>query len=315
MDGTMKQLHRILTRPLACLVTLLLLPVAEAQFFPGNQSPGRPDHADVKYGPHERDVLDIWLAKTESPRPVIIVVHGGGFAVGDKKMGLRSINASEFLKNGVTVVSINHPFKTQIPWPDVFHHAARSIQHLRHHAKKYNIDKERIAVAGTSSGGGISSWLAFHDDLKDPDAKDPVLRESTKPLCAAILTSQSTYDQLRWPEILDMEKSIVEKVRGPKDLAAALFIDESELFKKKGIQMRAEIDIISMIDPSDPPVFVQNIGANVVPGDIVHHPRHSIALKKKCDEHGVKCELQLRGALGMPNSGATDFLLKHLTKR
>ena len=31
--------------------------------------PLAPNHADIKYGPHERNVIDLWLAKSDTPTP------------------------------------------------------------------------------------------------------------------------------------------------------------------------------------------------------------------------------------------------------
>ncbi|MHC4917446.1 MAG: alpha/beta hydrolase, partial [Planctomycetota bacterium] len=44
-----------------------------------------PDFADVSYGPHESNVLDLWLAKSDRPAPLLVFFHGGGFHSGDKK--------------------------------------------------------------------------------------------------------------------------------------------------------------------------------------------------------------------------------------
>ena len=43
-----------------------------------------PTFADVPYGPHARNVLDFWQAKSERPTPVVVFIHGGGFTSGDK---------------------------------------------------------------------------------------------------------------------------------------------------------------------------------------------------------------------------------------
>ncbi len=44
---------------------------------------------DVRYGPHERNVLDFWQAESERPTPLVVYIHGGGFRNGSKD----SINA------------------------------------------------------------------------------------------------------------------------------------------------------------------------------------------------------------------------------
>src|SRR5215469_675055 len=51
---------------------------------------------DVKYGPAERNLLDVFTPEAASPaRPVLIFVHGGGFVRGDK----RGVNGSPFYDN------------------------------------------------------------------------------------------------------------------------------------------------------------------------------------------------------------------------
>ena len=44
-----------------------------------------PTHANVKYGEHERNVFDIWLADSDKPTPLAIYIHGGGFRAGSKE--------------------------------------------------------------------------------------------------------------------------------------------------------------------------------------------------------------------------------------
>eukprot|EP01035_Chromulina_nebulosa_P005549 gene5549-7533_t len=43
-----------------------------------------PTHANVPYGPHARQVLDVWLAPStaRTPAPVLFHIHGGGWVTG-----------------------------------------------------------------------------------------------------------------------------------------------------------------------------------------------------------------------------------------
>ena len=52
-----------------------------------NRAADRPEptHADVAYGPAKRNVLDLYLATADSPTPLVIYIHGGGFVGGDKR--------------------------------------------------------------------------------------------------------------------------------------------------------------------------------------------------------------------------------------
>ncbi len=45
-----------------------------------------PTHRDRKYGPHGRNVMDVWLAKSDKPTPVLVSIHGGGFRGGNKSV-------------------------------------------------------------------------------------------------------------------------------------------------------------------------------------------------------------------------------------
>src|SRR5215469_11191212 len=47
-----------------------------------------PAHRNVRYGPHERNVLDVWRARprpgSSGGTPIVVFFHGGGFRQGDK---------------------------------------------------------------------------------------------------------------------------------------------------------------------------------------------------------------------------------------
>src|SRR5262245_24605401 len=75
----------------------------------------QPDVANAKYGPHERNVVDLWKAKSDKPTPVVVYIHGGGFRAGDKSTlspGLRA----ECLKAGISVAAINYRLSQQAPF-------------------------------------------------------------------------------------------------------------------------------------------------------------------------------------------------------
>src|SRR5262249_365507 len=78
--------------------------------------PLKPPHAGVKYGPHERNVLDLYLPGSGGPAPLVLYIHGGGFRGGDK----RSLNAQEgksYLDAGFAVAAINYRLTDTAPMP------------------------------------------------------------------------------------------------------------------------------------------------------------------------------------------------------
>ena len=67
----------------------------------------KPTHADVRYGPHERNVFDLYLTKSTKPTPLVLYIHGGGFRSGDKR-SLNSGDAKSYLDAGFMSMSIKN---------------------------------------------------------------------------------------------------------------------------------------------------------------------------------------------------------------
>ncbi|OYW20946.1 MAG: hypothetical protein B7Z55_06405, partial [Planctomycetales bacterium 12-60-4] len=152
----------------------------------------KPDLVDEHYGPHQRQVFDLWKAKSDKPTPLVVYIHGGGFRGGDKS----SISPALFalLDKGISLMAIHYRLSPEVAFPAHYKDSARAIQFARYHAKDWNIDPLRIGATGGSAGAGTSLWLGFHDDMADPNSDDPVLRESTRLSCMAVFGAQSTYD-------------------------------------------------------------------------------------------------------------------------
>ena len=148
--------------------------------------------ADEKYGPYDRNVMDVWLAESDKPTPVLVSIHGGGFRGGNKSV--RGDLLSQCLESGISVVAITYRLSDEAIAPAQFLDSARAIQFIRHKAEKWNLDPKKVAATGGSAGAGISLWLGFHDDLADPDNEDPILRQSTRLTCMSVSGGQTSYD-------------------------------------------------------------------------------------------------------------------------
>jgi hypothetical protein len=245
-----------------------------------------PTYADVLYGEHEAMALDFWKAESDTPTPLFVWIHGGGFRGGDKN-SVNSILLEEFLKAGVSVASINYRLSHIGPYPMQMHDSARAVQFMRSKADEWNLDPTRVAAGGGSAGSGISQWLAFHEDMADPDSDDPVARQSTRLSCAVPINMQSTYD----PRV------IVELIPGiaHKNSALIPFYGLPEGWTLETGEITPEIDAkfrdaspINHLTPDDPPVFAYSIERARQPGNI-HHPNFGEHLKEAMDKLGIEC--------------------------
>ena len=253
-----------------------------------------PEMENVSYGPHERNVLDLWKAKSDKPTPLVVFIHGGGFVNGDKGQVRGRPVIAQCLDAGVSFASINYRFREHAGIQDILRDAARAIQFVRAHAKEWNIDPTRIASFGSSAGAGTSLWLAFHDDLADPSATDPILRESSRLTVAGSLNGQASYDLRDWKEILG--SSTFERPQS-EWVPFYHFATADDAATPEGDKIMKDCSMINLITKDDVPVALACSFPGEEPkerGAYVHHPKHSTAIAERCKQNGIDCLLVLR---------------------
>jgi acetyl esterase len=272
-----------------------------------------PTFENVKYGPHERNVLDFWQAKSEQPTPVLVSIHGGGFVAGNKSVG--PFILKDCLDNGISVAAINYRYSTQAIAPAPFQDGARAVQFLRSKAKEWNIDPKRCAATGGSAGAGISLWLGFHKDMADPKNDDPVLRQSTRLTCMFVFEGQTSYDP-RFIRKLFPDKDIYRI--GALQKLFDFTPNQLDALPAEKYKLFDECSPITHVTKDAPPVllFYNNpIDAEITNQGIgIHHPLFGKALKEKMDSLKIPCEVVAAGKRldgGTPTK-SIEFLREHL---
>lgn len=284
-----------------------------------------PTAADVAYGPHERNRLDFWQAKSDKPTALVVMIHGGGWVNGDKS-GYGAAAIQPYLDAGVSVASINYRLiqnameeKVEPPVKAPLHDAARAIQFLRSKAGEWNLDKTRVGATGGSAGACTSLWLAMHDDLADPKSDDPIARESTRLTAAAVNGAQTSLDpkQLReWMPNANYAGHAFGFRDGtrsrPEEFALAL---EN---REKILPWIKEYSPIELVTPDDPPIFLDYPNQNKPPvtGEAQADPTHSavygVELAKRLAEAKVECIVAYHGAPTAAFKSIPEFLLAKL---
>lgn len=295
---------------LPLLAVLLFAPMwAVAQEAP--EAPA-PTYADVSYGPDESNVLDFWRADDEGPRPLLVYIHGGGWVAGDKQRSPRFWRP--FLERGISYAAINYRQTPDHPLPAPVHDAARAIQFLRSKADEWGINGERIALTGGSAGACTSMWLLLHDDLADPNADDPVLRESTRVTAAAVSAGQTSID----PRVIEpwlgpnvLQHRMIYMAVGETTLAGAL-----ENYDRHH-ERYVEFSPVNHVSADDPPLLMTYGGDLTLPsknaGHGIHHGVYGLKLKERSDAVGQECHLLIPGVSESAEyADERDFLMSKL---
>lgn len=274
----------------------------------------RPSRADVRYGPHERNVFDLCLppeASLDHPVPVFVYFHGGGFVAGDKSR----FDPKPYLRQGYAVVSANYRFVNgkDVLAPTPMRDGARVIQFLRHRAKEFGIRPDRIAVSGASAGAVITMWVAFKDDMADPDSDDPVERQSTRVTCIMPIAGPTNLD----PQWIRAKLGGPHKVHGSMPMFFG--VQDGDYSRPETKKLIKEASPITHASADDPPTFLiyaGELGNLPLPDDasqgvLIHHPYFGKVLKEELDELGVECHF--RHDSRRLSKETTEFLAKHLT--
>jgi acetyl esterase/lipase len=282
-----------------------------------------PTKANVSYGPDERNVMDVWLAEGKGPRPVVVHYHSGGWCEGDKGRMSRDINPKQLLDAGISVVAVNYrlipgkatspatiDINTPPPVDAPLSDARRALQFVRLHAKEWNIDAQKVGVAGGSAGGCTSLWLAFHDDMADPKSDDPLLRQSTRVSCASVDWPQTTLDPVQGREwIPDLQYGA--------HAFGLTSIDDAIAKRDQIAPWIKKYSPAAWVSSDDPPVYLFFSKAPAMGqggGDSTHSSNFGGGLKAICDQAKVPCELFYKGVEGAKHTSTTEYLIKTLTQ-
>ena len=106
-------------------------------------------------------LLDAYLPNTKAlKRPAIVLLHGGGWAVGDKTS---FVDIARLLSQlGFVVFAANYRLAPQHPYPAAVDDVRAAIRWLRKPAQiaSFRIDPKKIGVFGASAGAHLAGLLA-----------------------------------------------------------------------------------------------------------------------------------------------------------
>ena len=155
----------------------------------------QPDVLNLRYGPFDRNFMDVWKAKSKIGGRDSL----GGFLSWRWVPEWRQVDhpaLAHFQVLGgwglgrlgeLSAVADSTVSGSDARW-------STTIQFIRSQAKELGIDPNRIAASGSSAGAGIALWVGFHDELADPQSLDAIARQSSRVTCLGVDGAQTSYD-------------------------------------------------------------------------------------------------------------------------
>lgn len=117
--------------------------------------------ADIVYAKYdERELhLDLFLPKNQKQAtvPLVILLHGGGWASGNKTM--EAPMANYLAEQGYIAATIEYRLSPEALYPSGLIDIKTAIRWLRKNAANYGINAKQFAIYGTSSGGQMAALI------------------------------------------------------------------------------------------------------------------------------------------------------------
>lgn len=183
------------------------------------------------------------------PRPVLMMIHGGGFLKGDKSLNNKRI--LKMTEHGFVAVSAMYRFAPEHKFPAAIDDIKLAIRFLKAHAADYNINPDRITVSGSSSGSylavmagvtGNSDAFSDHGLYPDFDSSVHAVAAQSAPIADFTREKYSNFRMIN--RLIDSDSGDREKIV-------------------------TAMSPITYLDPNDPPFFLSHGDSDpVVPVDM-----------------------------------------------
>lgn len=136
---------------------------------------------DVAYGHKDGMALTFDVVKPSKANgaAVLFIQSGGWYSNWTEPKQLLPA-CQPLLAKGLTVFVVRHGSAPKYNIPEIVDDVRRSVRFIRLHAKDWNIDPERLGMVGMSAGGHLTLVIATTADDGDANAKDEVLRQSSR---------------------------------------------------------------------------------------------------------------------------------------
>ena len=277
---------------------------------------------DVIYGRKYGTALtmDVFRPKDQAKANgagVVFCVSGGWFSA---KEAINVGFAAPYVDRGYVVFAVVHGSQPKYTIPEVLEDLHRAVRYIRHNAKKYDVDPDRLGITGASAGGHLSLMQGVHPLPGDPAARDPVNRHSSKVAAVGCFFPPTDFLNYGKEGEVALGGGTLKGFRPPFDFwerdkatNKLVVIEDEERRKKIG----KEISPVTHVSKDSAPTLIIHGDADkLVP---IQQAELMIEVYKKA---GVPCELVVKkgaahgwGGIDKDVQTIADWFDKHLAKK
>jgi acetyl esterase/lipase len=250
---------------------------------------------DVIYGRKHGMALtmDVFTPPKPNGIGVVLVVSGGWFSAHE---AINPLFCKDLLDHGYTVFAVVHGSQPKFTIPEVIGDLNRSIRYIRHHAKEYGIDPNRIGIMGGSAGGHLSLMIGTAGSEGNATSADPVERESSRVQAVACLFPPTDFLNYGKEDEIALGTGVLKDFRAPFDFAEMdpakkHFVPITDVTRVLAIGK--EISPITHVTPDDAPTLIIHGDA-----DTLVPIQQAQIIVDKFKEAGVEAELVTKPGAG-----------------
>lgn len=259
--------------------------------------------------------LELYLPKSDEPAPLIVWIHGGGYAGGTRKEGTPWFEATSYIQkaldHGFAFASIDYRLGHEATFPAAVNDAHAALRWLAKFSNHLNLEVSKTILWGESAGGHLAAITAntFGDDFFEGNLG----ADKTDNLKIVALVD--------WYGATDLN-TIVRPMDGTDETAPEVMRFPPEYFNLGSDrwldqELRAKASPVTHITSQSPPTLM-------VHGDVdtMVPLQQSRVLAETLQSQGVKHELVVipngeHGFMGLPQeqiNGIVDLTLDFMSK-
>lgn len=187
--------------------------------------------------------LDLFKKREIGKAPCVLIIHGGGWASGEKKMEWPM--ATMLAKNGFVAATIEYRLSPEAQYPAAVEDINSAIQWIKNNSHSIGMDKRKIALLGVSAGAHLATLIALSNSK---EAKSKKVLDEGKKLVQAIINMDGVVD-FTDPVESGKDQDINKPSAGKKWLGYSI---------KENPEIWAQVSPINYLTDAAPPIIFIN---------------------------------------------------------